>query len=123
MSIRAPPPEISSTTFAAVSSLSWSGISSPLTFRQPRDQIADSGIDPGFDRRAILALKLRDNVIHHSLGFTSNPAGHLSEGIVPMPTPKDLLIDRQDQTTERYLGCKQRIRSAVNDHICIEQTT
>jgi hypothetical protein len=24
------------------------------------------------------------------------------------------------QTTERYLGCKQRIRGAVNDHICIE---
>ena len=24
------------------------------------------------------------------------------------------------QTTERYLGCKQRIRSAVNDHISIE---
>ena len=26
------------------------------------------------------------------------------------------------QTTERYLGCKQRIRSAVNDHIGIEPT-
>jgi len=24
------------------------------------------------------------------------------------------------QTTERYLGCKQRIRGAVNDRICIE---
>ena len=24
------------------------------------------------------------------------------------------------QTTERYLGCKQRIQSAVNDHIGIE---
>ena len=24
------------------------------------------------------------------------------------------------QTTERYLGCKQRIRGAVNDHIGIE---
>ncbi len=24
------------------------------------------------------------------------------------------------QTTERYLGCKQRIREAVNDHIDIE---
>jgi hypothetical protein len=24
------------------------------------------------------------------------------------------------QTTERYLGCKQRLRSAVNDHIGIE---
>lgn len=27
------------------------------------------------------------------------------------------------QTTERYLGCKQRIRSAVNDHIGIEPCT
>jgi site-specific recombinase XerD len=27
------------------------------------------------------------------------------------------------QTTERYLGCKQRIRSAVNDHIGIEPMT
>jgi len=27
------------------------------------------------------------------------------------------------QTTERYLGGKQRIRSAVNDHIGIEPTT
>ena len=26
------------------------------------------------------------------------------------------------QTTERYLGCKQRIRGAVNDHIGIEST-
>lgn len=24
------------------------------------------------------------------------------------------------QTTERYLGCRQRIREAVNDHIDIE---
>jgi len=24
------------------------------------------------------------------------------------------------QTTERYLGCKQQIRGAVNDHIGIE---
>ena len=24
------------------------------------------------------------------------------------------------QTTERYLGCKQRLREAVNDHIGIE---
>jgi site-specific recombinase XerD len=27
------------------------------------------------------------------------------------------------QTTERYLGCKQRIRSAVNDRIGIEPET
>ena len=27
------------------------------------------------------------------------------------------------QTTERYLGCKQRIRAAVNDHIGIEPST
>jgi hypothetical protein len=27
------------------------------------------------------------------------------------------------QTTERYLGCKQRIRSVVNDHIGIEPAT
>jgi len=27
------------------------------------------------------------------------------------------------QTTERYLGCKQRIRAAVNDHIGIEPAT
>ena len=26
----------------------------------------------------------------------------------------------QSQTTERYLGCKQRIRGAVNDRIGIE---
>ena len=26
------------------------------------------------------------------------------------------------QTTERYLGCKQRLRDAVNDHIGIEPT-
>lgn len=26
----------------------------------------------------------------------------------------------QAQTTERYLGCKQRIRSAVNDRIGVE---
>lgn len=26
------------------------------------------------------------------------------------------------QTTERYLGCKQRIRGAVNDHIGIDRS-
>jgi integrase len=26
------------------------------------------------------------------------------------------------QTTERYLGCKQRLRNAVNDHIGLEST-
>ena len=27
------------------------------------------------------------------------------------------------QTTERYLGCKQRFRDAVNDHIGVEPDT
>jgi hypothetical protein len=27
------------------------------------------------------------------------------------------------QTTERYLGCKQRLRNAVNDHIGLEPDT
>jgi site-specific recombinase XerD len=27
------------------------------------------------------------------------------------------------QTTERYLGCKQRFREAVNDHIGLERDT
>jgi len=31
-----------------------------------------------------------------------------------------LLCHVSVQTTERYLGCKQRIRGAVNDHIGIE---
>lgn len=27
------------------------------------------------------------------------------------------------ETTERYLGCKQRLRNAVNDHMCLEPGT
>jgi len=34
--------------------------------------------------------------------------------------PISLLGEISVQTTERYLGCKQRIRSAVNDRIGIE---
>jgi site-specific recombinase XerD len=43
---------------------------------------------------------------------------HASEG--ELEQIQFLLGHASVQTTERYLGCKQRIRSAVNDRIGIE---
>jgi hypothetical protein len=34
-----------------------------------------------------------------------------------------LLFHASVQTTERYLGCEQRLQSAVNDHIAVEPAT
>ena len=54
----------------------------------------------------------------HDLRRTCARLGHASGG--ELEQAQFLLGHVSVQTTERYLGCKQRIRSAVNDHIGIE---
>jgi integrase len=54
----------------------------------------------------------------HDLRRTCARLCHASEG--ELEQIQFLLGHVSVQTTERYLGCKQRIRSAVNDHIGIE---
>ena len=61
--------------------------------------------------RALLALLL-------ACGLRRHEACHASGG--ELEQIQFLLGHVSVQTTERYLGCKQRIRSAVNDHIGIE---
>jgi hypothetical protein len=65
-------------------------------------------------------------------GFLFRELRHSSEpsfcSLNPLPIPSALSIAIYSdahvsvQTTEHYLGCKQRIRSAVNDRIRIEPT-
>ena len=54
----------------------------------------------------------------HDLRRTCARLGHASGG--ELEQIQSLLGHVSVQTTERYLGCKQRIRSAVNDRIGIE---
>jgi integrase len=57
----------------------------------------------------------------HELRRTCARLCHASRG--ELEQIQFLLGHLSVQTTERYLGCKQRIRSAVNDHIGIEPAT
>jgi len=54
----------------------------------------------------------------HDLGRTCARLCHASGG--ELEQIQFLLGHVSVQTTERYLGCKQRIRSAVNDRVGIE---
>src|SRR6201997_2291979 len=58
------------------------------------------------------------NLAPHDLRRTCARLCHASGG--ELEQIQFLLGHVSVQTTERYLGCKQRIRSAVNDHIGIE---
>ena len=57
----------------------------------------------------------------HDLRRTCARVGHAAGG--ELDQIQFLLGHVSVQTTERYLGCKQRIRDAVNDHIGIEPTS
>jgi len=61
------------------------------------------------------------NLAPHDLRRTCARLCHASGG--ELEQIQFLLGHVSVQTTERYLGCKQRIRSAVNDHIGIEPST
>jgi integrase len=60
----------------------------------------------------------RGEVAPHDLRRTCARLCHASGG--ELEQIQFLLGHVSVQTTERYLGCKQRIRSAVNDRIGIE---
>ena len=61
------------------------------------------------------------NLAPHDLRRTCARLCHASGG--ELEQIQFLLGHVSVQTTERYLGCKQRIRSAVNDHIGLEPST
>jgi len=61
------------------------------------------------------------NLAPHDLRRTCARLCHASGG--ELEQIQFLLGHVSVQTTERYLGCKQRIRSAVNDHIGIEPSS
>ncbi len=68
-------------------------------------------------KRAASACGL-SNVAPHDLRRTCARLCHLAGG--ELEQIQFLLGHVSVQTTERYLGCKQRLRNAVNDHIGIE---
>ena len=59
-----------------------------------------------------------NNLAPHDLGRSCARLCHASGG--ELEQIQFLLGHVSVQTTERYLGCKQRIQSAVNDRIGIE---
>src|SRR5438477_10570149 len=60
------------------------------------------------------------NLAPHDLRRTCAPLCHLSGG--ELEQIQFLLGHASVQTTERYLGCKQRLRQAVNDKLGLEDT-
>ena len=68
--------------------------------------------------RAAAARAAIDKLAPHDLRRTCARLCHLAGG--ELDQIQFLLGHVSIQTTERYLGCKQRIRSAVNDRIGIE---
>ena len=56
----------------------------------------------------------------HDLRRTCARLCHLAGG--ELDQIQFLLVHVSRQTTERYLGCKQKLRIAVNDNIGIEPT-
>ena len=59
-------------------------------------------------------------MLHLGLG-SADPQGHQTGG--ELEQIQFLLGHVSVQTTERYLGCKQRFRNAVNDRIGLEPGT
>jgi site-specific recombinase XerD len=68
--------------------------------------------------RAAAAYAGIDKLAPHDLRRTCARLCHLAGG--ELDSIQFLLGHVSIQTTERYLGCKQRLRSAVNDRLGIE---
>ena len=62
-----------------------------------------------------------EKIAPHDLRRTCDRLCHVSGG--ELEQIQFLLGHVSVQTTERYLGCKQKIRDAVNDRIGIEPTS
>ncbi len=71
--------------------------------------------------RAAAARAGIDKLAPHDLRRTCARLCHLAGG--ELDQIQFLLGHVSVQTTERYLGCKQRLRSAVNDRLGIEPDT
>ena len=68
--------------------------------------------------KEVAARAAIDKLAPHDLRRTCARLCHLAGG--ELEQIQFLLGHVSVQTTERYLGCKQRLRGAVNDHIGIE---
>jgi integrase len=68
--------------------------------------------------REVLLLEEVEALLAHDLHRTCGRLCHRAGG--ELEQIQFLLGHVSIQTTERYLGCKQRIRGAVNDRIGIE---
>jgi integrase len=71
--------------------------------------------------RAAAAAAGIDKLAPHDLRRTCARLCHLAGG--ELDQIQFLLGHVSIQTTERYLGCKQKLRCAVNDHLGIEPDT
>jgi integrase len=69
-------------------------------------------------RRTVSARRWKHILAPHDLRRTCARLCHLADG--ELDQIQFLLGHVSIQTTERYLGCKQKLRSAVNDRLGIE---
>src|SRR3979411_485022 len=99
------------------------GINGGAIFRRVNrlDKIGGDGITPKAVWYVVRAAAKRANIkglAPHDLRRTCARLCHLAGG--ELEQIQFLLGHVSVETTERYLGCKQRLRGAVNDHIGIE---
>jgi hypothetical protein len=85
-----------------VSSFDEIGTVSSLGFTDARGQFPDNSLITRNPEAKLLGVKLTGN------------------GLCFLVHPDRAGTNVSVQTTERHLGCKQRLRNAVNDHIALE---
>jgi integrase len=106
--------------------LTEAGVTEGAVFRaiNKAGRIASNGFSPkviwGVVKQASARCGLA-NVAPHDLRRTCARLGHQAGG--ELEQIQFLLGHVSVQTTERYLGCKQRLRNAVNDNIGLEPQT
>ena len=100
------------------------GINNGIIFRRVTrvDKIWGEGITPKAIWHVVKAAKRADinNLAPHDLRRTCARLCHLAGG--ELEQIQFLLGHASVQTTERYLGCKQKLSQAVNDHLGLEDT-
>ena len=101
------------------------GIDGGAIFRRVNrlDKIWGTGITPEAIRHVVKAAAKRadiKNLAPHDLRRTCARLCHLAGG--ELEQIQFLLGHASVQTTERYLGCKQRLSHAINENLGLEDT-